>query len=82
MSKERDLLDAMRESLQGGAASEAASTTGAADATTGLASAWDMVSGLAYSMAGDPLFYVKVLGILILTVVIITISVELIAEGG
>ena len=86
MSKERDLLNAMRDSLQDGGAEAAvagAQNQEAADAAgTTLASAWDMTTQIASSMASDPIFYVKVLAVLILTVMIITISIELIAEGG
>ena len=92
MSKERELLQALKDSIeadpyqaadvsqevasQGAAAAQhSASSAGALD----LNSALDFFATMGSSMANDPMFYLKVTGVLILTVIIIMVATEMIA---
>lgn len=92
MSKERELLEALKESAaydpytdadvaveaasQGaGAAQQAAQGAGSGD----LYAVMDFFATMGNSMVADPLFYLKVLGILVLTVIIVMVAAEMIA---
>lgn len=88
MSRERELIqemkdslaasDAASESLQNGAA---AGTQASADAAQGLdvGVILDSLASVGGSMVGDPLFYLKAGAVLVLTVMIIMLAFELIA---
>ena len=92
MSKERELLEALKESaandpyVDPNAATDAAQQT--ANATQQAAQnggpmdvvdMLDFFATMGNSMAADPVFYLKTLGVLILTVIIIMLAFELIA---
>jgi len=84
MSKERELLESMKASLNEGSSAAATATADAGNASgvsSGLDSALDFTLAFASSLASDPIFYVKVLGVLGLTVLIIMVSIELVSGG-
>lgn len=94
MSKERELLEALKRSTESEALNNGSGAVevldGLGQATNGAvtqaahSSGYDMFSALnlagdmATSFMGDPLFYMKAVGVLIVALVIVTYSVELI----
>jgi hypothetical protein len=85
MDKEMQLLESLKASLAGGSASAASSSSAGSVASSGagadLQSAIDFTVAVATSVANNPLFYLKLVGVLALTVLIIMISVELVSGG-
>ncbi|MCB0324313.1 MAG: hypothetical protein KDD69_12105 [Bdellovibrionales bacterium] len=88
MSKERELLNQLKESIvhsdAGGQAANAAggaAQSGAAQQTADVdfASVFDSLNSLGASMVGDPIFYLKAVAVLVLTVMIIMVAFQLIA---
>lgn len=97
MSKERELLKALKESIEkdpynsgvppeavdagSGQAAAVVDTAGGAGSSFDLASFLDFFNAMGASMVDDPLFYVKILGLLILGVIILMVAFELILGG-
>lgn len=85
MSKERELLEALRNSIDSGATLPPPPAGGGAAAassgSSGLTSVLDFMNALFTSMTTDPVFYLKAGAIMILTVVIIVFALQLVADG-
>ncbi len=89
MSRERELIQQMKESLaeseapaealQQGSQTAAPAADAAAAGSIDIAAIFDTLGTVGGSMVGDPLFYLKAGGVLILTVMIIMLAFELIA---
>lgn len=92
MSKERELLNALKKSVENDpyatgaeSAKEAAETApAAADSAATTAADFDMNSLLDFfntmgsSMIDDPLFYLKITGLIIIAVIIVVVAFEMI----
>ena len=92
MSKERELLKALKDSVEqdpynsaevAKEATEQVATAGPSGASSSvadmdLAGALDFFNAMGSSMVDDPLFYVKLMGVVILGVIILLVAFELI----
>ncbi len=82
MSKERDLIESMRNSLSGAPDALPGIPISSSPKSIDLGSGMEIISNILSSMVNDPIFYVKILGLLVITVVIVMVSFEMIASGA
>jgi hypothetical protein len=82
MSKERDLIESMRNSLSGAPDALPGIPISSKSQNIDLGSGMEIISNILSSMVNDPVFYVKILGLLVITVIIIMVSFEMIASGA
>ena len=81
MDKTHKLLEGLKATIDPGAASNVINQSSASSPDNSLASSMDFLSSVAMSMIGNPLFYVKLLALLVLTVIIVMVSLSLITDG-
>lgn len=80
MDKTHQLLQSLKASTGTNAVSSAAASVSPTPGSS-LSNALDFMNAVGSSLINNPLFYVKVVAVLILTVMIIMISIGLISDG-
>lgn len=81
MDKTHQLLQSLKATVDPAAAGNAVSQAVTTTPGSSLSSAIDFFSAVGMSLINNPLFYVKVLAVLALTVMIVMISIGLISDG-
>jgi hypothetical protein len=82
MSKEKDLIESMRNSLSGAPDALPGIPVSGKATNIDLGNGMEIITNIVSSMVNDPIFYVKILGLLVITVVIVMVSFEMIASGA
>lgn len=81
MDKTHQLLESLKASVDPSSATSAAAAAITPTPGSSLSNALDMMTAVGSSLINNPLFYVKVVAVLIITVMIVMISISLITDG-